>query len=246
MSKFLQGIIIGLFIVLLSACQSGNDADSGDASDTGEISATGQPAVAEIHDPTDEQGAEMIESAAAAEPPEMIAVCDSCHGREAPSPYPDLATIHGLPADAIANALYDFRAGLRPCHKSRCSERGTCPDKNMCEIAEQLSDTEIDTLSDWFAAQEFVSADERYDYDLADQGRYLHMTRCETCHTQGGMVAVEQSVRLRGQHKEYLRNALVQFREGERMATGVMDEEIKALDDNEIEALLDYYASPRH
>jgi cytochrome c553 len=176
--------------------------------------------------------------------PDQLDLCSACHGSEGPSPFADMATIQGLPAEAIENALYDFRAGTRPCRKSRCSATGECPDADMCTVAQDLDDADIAALSAWFSALPFVAAEQPYDPERATLGRQIHLMQCESCHADEGRVAVDQSNRLRGQHKEYLRLALDAYRSGERLATGMMDISVKALGDEEVAALLDFYASP--
>jgi sulfide dehydrogenase cytochrome subunit len=176
--------------------------------------------------------------------PNHLELCSACHGREGPSPFADMATIQGLPAEAIENALYDFRAGTRPCRKSRCSATGECPDADMCTVAQDLDDADIAALAAWYAALPFVAAEQPYDPERAALGRQIHLMQCESCHAEEGRVAVDQSNRLRGQHKDYLRLALDAYRSGERLATGMMDISVKGLGDEEIAALLDFYASP--
>jgi cytochrome subunit of sulfide dehydrogenase len=224
--------ILLLFGAALIAC-------GGDRGDT-----AGPATAPEVAAPETEAVAVVDEPQALPKLPASLDLCVSCHGESAPSPFTDMPTVQGLPADAIENALYDFRARTRPCRKSRCSAEGTCPDLDMCAVAEELEDADITALARWFARLPFVPADQHYSTELHDQGRWLHETRCETCHTQGGVVAIDQSNRLRGQHKEYLRLTLDHFRSGERMAVGLMDSSVKALTEEEIEALLEFYASP--
>jgi cytochrome subunit of sulfide dehydrogenase len=201
------------------------------------------PAIADAERPSEQATVEQ-EPLVALAPPEIADICLSCHGETAPSPFSDMPTVQGLPADAIENALFDFRAGTRPCRQSRCSRAGTCPDLDMCTVTNALADEDIAALAQWYASLPFVPADQSFSGDLAPLGRQIHDARCESCHTEGGTTPIDQANRLRGQHKEYLRLALHQYRSGERMAVGMMDTSVKALTEDEIAALLEFYASP--
>lgn len=183
-------------------------------------------------------------SAAAAEAPPKVKECAACHGDVAPSPYPSVPTIHGLPVEVLDNALFDFRATIRPCRKADCGEDADCPELDFCAIAVGLSDEDIATLARWYSMQPFVPAGEAWDAAKAAQGRSLHMAQCESCHTGGGTNPVDQASILRGQPKGYLRLALEDFRNDRRVAVAEMDAIIRELSDREIAALIEFYASP--
>lgn len=176
--------------------------------------------------------------------PPMVILCMSCHGGSAPSPYVDVPTIHGLPEIAIENALFDFRAKTRPCRTSECSVDGACPDTDMCRVVEGIYDAGITELAKWYAAQPYVPAGESYDPDLAARGRELHEAQCEACHTDGGMSAVNQASLLRGQRRVYLATALADYRNELRTAEDMMDTSLKVMSEEEIAALVEFYASP--
>ncbi len=184
-------------------------------------------------------------AAADAEAPADVAVCAACHGAEAPSPYPTVPTIHGLPQAVLDNALFDFRATIRPCRKPDCGAATQCPDIDFCSIAAGLSDDQIGALARWYASRDFVAAGEPYDAALAARGAQLHADKCNSCHTDGGASSVDQATILRGQRKAYLRTAMEDFRQERRVAVAEMDAMIRALSDEDLAALVEFYASPR-
>lgn len=184
-------------------------------------------------------------AAIAADVPAKVEVCAACHGAEAPSPYPSVPTIHGLPQAVLDNALFDFRATIRPCRKPDCGAEANCPDIDFCSVAADLSDDEISALASWYAGREFVPAGEPYDAALAARGAQLHQDKCNSCHTDGGTSSAEQATILRGQRKAYLRLAMEDFRQERRVAVAEMDAMIRALSDDEMAALVEFYASPR-
>lgn len=183
--------------------------------------------------------------AIAADAPGQVEVCAACHGVEAPSPFPSVPTIHGLPQVVLDNALFDFRATIRPCRKPECDAGGKCPDIDFCAILAELSDDDIAALAGWYASREFVPAGEPFDAALAARGAQLHADKCNSCHTDGGASSVDQATILRGQRKAYLRVAMEDFRQERRVAVAEMDAMIRALSDEELSALVEFYASPR-
>lgn len=182
--------------------------------------------------------------AGAAEAPPQVKECAACHGGAAPSPYPSVPTIHGLPVEVLDNALFDFRATIRPCRKADCGKDADCPQLDFCAMAVGLSDEDIATLARWYSTQPFVPAGEPWDAAMATQGRRLHIMHCESCHTGGGTNPVDQASILRGQPKGYLRLALEDFRNNRRVAVAEMDAIIRELSEQEIAALTEFYASP--
>lgn len=184
-------------------------------------------------------------AAVAAEAPAEVEVCAACHGAEAPSPYPTVPTIHGLPQAVLDNALFDFRATIRPCRKPDCGADTKCPEIDFCAIAAGLTDEQIGALARWYASRSFVPAGEPYDAALAARGAQLHADKCNSCHTDGGASSVDQATILRGQRKAYLGTAMEDFRQERRVAVAEMDAMIRALSDEEVAALVEFYASPR-
>lgn len=181
----------------------------------------------------------------AADLPPQANACAACHGLDAPSPYATVPTIHGLPASVLENALYDFRAGLRPCREPRCGDSAECPEIEFCAIVAGLSDDEIDVLARWYAAQAYAPVVQAWDQGLAEQGKMLHEAQCESCHSDGGASSLDQASILRGQPKPYLRTAIEDFRQERRMSVAEMDASLRELTGAEVEALLEFYASPR-
>lgn len=176
--------------------------------------------------------------------PPQAEVCTACHGVEAPSPYAAVPTIHGLPFAVIDNALYDFRATIRPCRKPECGGTGDCPRLDFCSIVAKLSDEDIEILARWFSDQPFRPVTQPWDPALARKGEALHQAKCDSCHSQGGAVSSEDAGILRGQPKAYLALAIEDFRRERRVAVAEMHVTLMDLSDDEVAALLEFYASP--
>lgn len=180
-----------------------------------------------------------------AEMPPQAKACAACHGAEAPSPHAAVPTLHGLPASALENALYDFRAGLRDCRKLGCDDSADCPEVDFCAIVGGLGDDDIAVLTQWYAAQPYAAVEQSWDPGLAEKGRAVHEAQCESCHSDGGANALDQASILRGQPKAYLRAAIEDFRQERRISVAEMDAGLRELTGAQLEALLEFYASPR-
>lgn len=181
----------------------------------------------------------------AAGPPAQAESCSACHGAEAPSLLPGVPTIHGMPQLVIENALYDYRATIRPCRKPGCDEPSDCPPLDFCSIVAGLSDEDIAVLAEWYASRDYVALPQDYDPDLAARGALLHAARCENCHGGGGSRSQDQASILRGQPRNYLVNAIGDFRQERRVAVAEMHVMLQELSAEEVTALVEFYLSPR-
>jgi sulfide dehydrogenase cytochrome subunit len=182
--------------------------------------------------------------ALAADMPPLAHMCVSCHGERGASPWPDVPNIGGLSEVLIYNALWDYRAGDRPCREPACTDEGPCPDLDMCQLAEGLTDDQLDTLARAFSALPFQGVDAGFDAELAAQGRKIHFRQCNMCHADGGTSSREGAAILRGQKPLYLRRALEDFQHGRRPALDTMQERVRPLTHDQLDALVNFYASP--
>ena len=177
---------------------------------------------------------------------DFTAQCEACHGPDGVSRWPDIPNISGLPDVVVANALYDFRGRARPCRVGECGPKESCPDASMCYVSHELDDGQIERYATFYSSQPFSPSvpDAALDPELVTAGSELHARRCEECHSQGGSSPLDQASILRGQNMAYLRNAMADFREGRRVQEAAMAEAVATLSDSDVEALLQFYASP--
>lgn len=181
----------------------------------------------------------------AADPPAQAETCVACHGAEAPSPFPAVPTIHGMPQLVLENALYDYRATIRPCRKPGCGAGPDCPQLDFCSIVRGLSDEDIQVLAEWYASRDYAPLAQPFDAGLAARGAELHAAGCESCHGAGGSRPQDQASILRGQPREYLVNAMNDFRQERRVAVAEMHALLQALSEDDVKALVEFYVSPR-
>lgn len=173
----------------------------------------------------------------------LLVECESCHGPQGASVESDIPIIGGQSAKLITKALKEFRFQDRPCRKTG-RRSGDSKDliTNMCDVAAKLDDADIDMLSQHFASQVFHAAPQQFDEALAVAGANLHELYCVTCHLEGGSKAGFGG-RLAGQWKPYLSTTIDQTRSAERLVPPMMEHKMTSFSEEEIQSLLNYYAS---
>jgi cytochrome c553 len=168
-----------------------------------------------------------------------VDVCIECHGadgmgRSDPS-YPVIA---GIPAGHIEEALFAYVDGARQC----------VTEPRMCESVSELSDDEVIEVAAYFAAQVRVANNEDFDAALAAEGEQLHERHCRSCHKPPDDESVADAVGypLHGQRGDYIRFAIRAYLTGGRETLlQAMAEELATLSPDDVEALINFYASYR-
>jgi sulfide dehydrogenase cytochrome subunit len=162
----------------------------------------------------------------------LLMLCGSCHGEDGLGKQANIPIIAGVPAIIQEDALYAYTDGDRIC--------GAVP--MMCNSASRLTEDQIVELAAHYSAMPYVPAGEEFDATLAAAGKAIHDEGCAICHGTDDPGDAEASI-LHGQRKDYLRYAIQQYAAGERTQLPAMEKKISALSSDDIEALLNYYAS---
>lgn len=165
----------------------------------------------------------------------MLKMCVTCHGEDGRGTEASTPIIAGIPAVNQEDAIYAYVDGGRNC--------GTQP--MMCKLASRLTDDQIVELAAHYSAMPFGAADEEFDAALAETGKTIHKENCAICHGLDDPGDSEASI-LHGQRKGYLRNVMQQYAAGERDQLPAMEKKISSLSSDDVEALLNYYASYRN
>jgi len=163
----------------------------------------------------------------------LLGKCTICHGDRGVSDESAYPSIAGLPARLQMDALHAYRDGTRDCG----------PVTRMCKIVVGMTDQQIKELAEHFAAFPFKRAQQPFKAGLVEQGRQLHEDYCAVCHGENPADA-EKSI-LHGQWADYLRYALSQYRSGHRKQPPSMRRQTEKLSDQDIEAIVNFYASYR-
>lgn len=175
---------------------------------------------------------------------ELTAECDKCHGADGVSQWSDMPTIAGIDEFVHSEALFIYRDEARPCAESDYRLGDTSrPAANMCDLSRDLNDEQIEALAAHYAALEFVPAAQEFDARLAADGAAIHEAGCAICHSDGGSNPADESSILAGQWMGYMRSTFEHYRTGERDQPPRMQKAIDELGEDDIEALLNYYAS---
>jgi sulfide dehydrogenase cytochrome subunit len=174
----------------------------------------------------------------------VIENCNGCHGDDGVSQWSDVPTIAGIPEFVHADALYLFRDEARPCSESEYRQGDTSrAATSMCAVLADLSDDDIDEVAAHYAGMDFVAAKQDFDADLAAAGKAVHNSKCDRCHSEGGSNPDDEASILAGQWIGYLGAQFAQYRAGEREQPKKMEEAISSLSDDDVKALMHYYAS---
>ena len=173
-----------------------------------------------------------------------VADCNGCHGDDGVSQWTDVPTIAGVPEFVHSDALYIFRDGDRPCTESEYKQgdkKGSTT--TMCDVTSDLSDDMIDEVAAYYAGLPFVPAKQDFDAGLAAAGKAVHDAECDRCHSEGGSNPEDEAGILAGQWMGYLEDTFAEYAAGEREQPKKMEEKLNALSDDDVKALVHYYAS---
>ena len=167
---------------------------------------------------------------------EKSQLCQGCHGEVGISIEGMAPKLAGQYAKYIAKELRNFQSGTRT-HEI------------MSAIAQTVSDDDLADIAAYFASREKMKGD-GHKNELGEK-LFLHgdmsrmMVACVNCHGVNGKGKSPGNPVfpvLGGQHKDYLRGQLINFRDGDRGNSpgGVMNIITQKLTDEELDALADY------
>ena len=163
--------------------------------------------------------------------------CADCHGVDGLARENlDALVIAGMPSTHIEEAVFAYRDGARQCRYEPL----------MCETVLHTSDERIADLAEHYASQRRGPSNEPYDSELAAKGEKIHAEHCSKCHVRPGDPEVTDAlgIPLHGQRGVYLRYALQSYKDGRRKnLLDAMGEKLKQINSDDIEALVNYYAS---
>ena len=186
----------------------------------------------------------LFSSASGSDVDAIIKGCNDCHGDNGVSQWSDVPTIAGLAEFVHVDALYIYQDEARPCADSEYRQGDTSrAATNMCAVAAELSEDDIDAIAAAYAELPYVKAKQDFDAALAAAGQALHEQHCDRCHSEAGTVADDEAGMLGGQQMGYLRNMFAQYADESREQPGKMKEKMDSLSGDDVEALVNYYGS---
>lgn len=186
----------------------------------------------------------MAGPAAAAGMPDAAGTCADCHGDNGVSSDSAIPTIAGASGFFLENQLFIYQEEARPCVADVFEEADEAPPADdHCALAKGLSEDQIVELAGYFESQEFSPAEQPVDEALAEKGAAIHERSCDKCHAEAGSLDLDDAGILAGQWKPYLLAQLRHYQAGERWQPEKMEPEIKKLSEDDMKALVEYYAS---
>jgi len=183
----------------------------------------------------------------------IMETCAACHGRNGKGgkggEYPRIA---GLSEQYIAKQLRAFKARERiniPMFPY-ATERELPPD-DVRDISRLLSEIELPTEipvfdETWSSLDRLLASQAVFkvppvDGGDAEQGADLYEEECSECHGEDGW-GEDDAPQIAGQHTDYLRRQIAQFRSGERLNED-MEDVFEFLESQDLEDIFAYLAS---
>ncbi len=174
----------------------------------------------------------------------IVEDCNGCHGDDGVSQWTDMPTIAGMPEFVHADALFIYLDEARPCEKSEYRQGDTSrPAKTMCEVVAELDEGTLEDLAAYYFELPFVPAKQDFDPALAEAGKAVHDNLCEKCHSDAGTNPDDEAGILGGQWMGYMERTMAEYLAGEREQPKQMEEKMNELSDDDVKALLHFYAA---
>jgi cytochrome c553 len=167
---------------------------------------------------------------------EKSQLCQGCHGEEGISVEPQIPKLAGQYAGYIEKQVHDFQNGYRS-------------NPIMNGMAATVDEADLPDIAAYFASRNKMKGDgstNAHGRNLFLNGDMTRMmVACVNCHGVNGKGKTPDNPVfpvIGGQQKEYLRNQLTNFRQGDRANSpgGVMNIITQKLTNAEIEELVDY------
>lgn len=167
---------------------------------------------------------------AAASTPAMLSnTCAGCHGTNGASAGPSMPTLAGQPVEYIVDSMKKFKSGERPS-------------SIMGRLAKAYTDDDFRAMGEFFGEKKFIRRSQAVDAAKVAKGKQVHEENCKKCHQEGGRESEDGGV-IAGQWKEYLQITMSDFRSKARPMPKKMAEKFEGLNQDELDALIHFYAS---
>jgi len=162
----------------------------------------------------------------------MANTCAGCHGTDGKSVGPASPNLAGMSAIYFNDTMVAFKSGDR---------QSTI----MGRIAKGYTDGQIEAMGDHFAALPVYKAPQKIDAAQAKAGAKVYDKGCAKCHDENGALADDDAGILAGQWLPYLQYSMEDFAAGHRDAPKKMAKAVKKLSDDELAAVLAFFASQK-
>lgn len=178
-------------------------------------------------------GAMTISAAAFAAGPSAAMLsnaCAGCHGTHGGSAGMTMPSLAGQSKTAIVDAMKKFKSGERPATV-------------MGRLAKGYSDEQFDMIGDFFSKQKVHFTSQMVDKAKAAKGASLQEENCSRCHLEDGKEGKDDTPVMASQWLPYLQIQMDLYQSGKRKMPEKMAEKVKQLSKEDLDALLNFYAS---
>ncbi len=166
--------------------------------------------------------------------------CSECHQDDGNSKDDSIPKIAGFSAALTYDILDQFKSGYRDAKEIKNKDGQMT---NMVKISKSLKEDEIEALSFYFSKQTFKPAVQASNESLVETGKQLHLDLCNDCHVDLATNSDDDAPILAGQWKAYLTEQFDHFSNRTRKMTRRMKRKFRKLDDNDKQALIEFYVS---
>ncbi|MBK6293742.1 MAG: cytochrome c4 [Rhodoferax sp.] len=178
-------------------------------------------------------GAWMMSTGALAASPNaaMLAnACAGCHGTSGGSAGPAMPSLAGQSKEAIVTAMKKFKSGERPS-------------TIMGRLAKGYSDADFAAMGEFFAKQKLHASKQTLDPARVARGAALQEANCSRCHLEDGKEGKDDTPAMASQWLPYMQMQMALYLSNQRKMPEKMAEKVKPLSVDDLEALLQFYAS---
>ena len=164
-----------------------------------------------------------------------------CHGTNGQSVGPASPTLAGKSASYFIDSMIAFKN----LPKGESHAEDARPATIMNRIAKGYSDEQIEAMAEHFASLPVYKANVPHDAAKAQAGAEVYDKACAKCHDEGGALADDDAGILAGQWLPWLQYSMEDFQAGHRVMPKKMKKQVEKLSDDEIDAVLNYFASQK-
>jgi len=169
----------------------------------------------------------------------MANTCAGCHGTNGQSVGPASPNLAGISEAYFIESMEGFKA----LPKGKNHAEDARPATIMQRIAKGYSEEQIEQMGAHFAALPVHKAKVQHDAKKAKSGAKIYDKGCAKCHDENGGLPDDDAGILAGQWLPWLKYSMADYQAGHREMPKKMKKQVKKLSDEEIDAVLHFFAS---
>jgi len=156
--------------------------------------------------------------------------CGACHGTQGASAGLALPNLAGWPKELMVDALKEFKFDQRPSSV-------------MGRIAKGFDEADFVAMGEFFARQKRHVTQQNLDPERVARGSELFQLSCGSCHVGVGRSNADDPPALASQWLLYMQMQAKMYVDGTRKGPARMIIKIRSLPPQDLESLLQYFAS---